>query len=389
MDKNVIGKGRPIIILNDDCTENLSKIMSVNSNEEVDKILSIIFSKLGFKDKDKIDVSKIMRNAYDLVELEFQVNHTNAFKVIFHRRYGRDCLGLMLTDTNKNHYAYKCNIFKKDDENFDVKMMLKGFENNLITCKKNYDNLSYSFFQPTSKSGKIRQIINFEILCSDEKKNASREYLNIKNEKSLVSYLSNCKYPLNLSKVYEDIKELCFEGDVSHLLIFNLNVITILNQKNSSKRFFSDGIVLKCGQLDKFWFSHIGRLGDSSKNYGGVVEFVPAGLIYSVLHTNGRLESLGFIDDIESDVRVSRSLVDTSALELIRLFPKDAERLLPKVYGESELKNILNLASSNDKQYCSILGQMMYDLEQQEIDNAIYTLDIIQNEESGPRLIKK
>lgn len=353
-------ENKPQIIINENITDNnfilhLAKMMNVNSDDDVIEFLGVLFSKLGFTINDNIVISKVVKNSYDAVRLEFQVNGDSILKTLFHRRYGRNCLGLALTDSNKNHYMYKCDISKSND-GFNIKMLLKGSEigqgKDLVICKKDYNNFSYSFFSPISESGFVKQVITLNVLCSDEEKTinkAKKEYLSPKNEKSLIAYLSNCSYPVDLRKIFEDIRALSFDGDLTSIPYFDIRVLTIFKLNHGDERFDTDHILLRNGKLQRISFSHIGQLRDCSTNFGGSVEFVPGGLAYWMLYPNGRWEMLGFIDNINNDERVSKNLVDESASEIIRLFPNDAERILIGIYDNEILKSSLESGFINRK----------------------------------------
>lgn len=342
MSCNKIKDKLPKVLVDNEVTdesyiENLAKMMYVSDSEDVNKVLSIIFSKLGLDGEDTVTIENVTHSAYDAVEIDCSVNDGDSFKVLFHRRYGKDYLGLALTDCEKDHYNYCFGISKTNNDIFDVKMFLKGYEigrgTDLIICRRGYGGVSYITFSATSPGGKIEQHLSLDIKCSKEEENANKEngeYYVPKNEKALVTYLSNCSYPIKLGKVFQDIRQLSFDGDLSLVPCFNLDVITVRGEKRIDDRLKTDNIELQNGKLIKFGLSHVGNLKDCSvKNCGAAVEFLGSGSMrYSYFVPRKGYESLGVVNIDDNDNRISRGIVSEVVEELLRLFPEDAEKFL-------------------------------------------------------------
>ena len=362
-----IKKNLPKVMVNDDITnesyvQDLARMMKVGNGEEVNDVLRVMFSKIGYTENDTITISKVVKSAFDSVRLEFEVNGEYAFKTVFHRRYGKDCVGLSLTDKNKDHYMYKCDISRDEDDAFDVKMNLKGSEvgqgRNLVISKKNSGSFKYSFFSPAMESGFIEQVIGLEVYCTDEEKKrniSNGEYASPKNEKALIAYLSNCTFPVNIGELFEVVKELSFDGDLTNLPSFCLDVLTVINLSSYEERAFTDLIYTKNGELKRIGFSHIGEFEDCGRNCGGAVEFISGGgRAYSVLNLPGRWERLGCL--YEADDRASKGFVDNCVKEIVRLFPTQAEKFLGSYYikEEKDNPNQLSFFDGKPKQFSKI-----------------------------------
>lgn len=331
----------PKVVVGENVTDNsyvshLAKMMNVNDEADVNRVLSVIFSKLGLKKDDVVTISNITHSAYDAVRAELQVNGQDAFKAIFHRRYGKDCLGLALTDSKKGHYMYRCDVSKAESDELDVLMMLKGYDvgedKDLVVCRRGYDGVSYSTFSATSPGGRIEQLLSLDVKCSDEDIALNREkgiYFTPKNERLLITYLKCCSYPIKLDKVFSDVKELGFDGDLSKYSTFDLYVVTGRKHSHGEDRVKTDVISLKNGELDKFGLLHAGELLDcDTKNSGAAVQFIGKGSMryYSVVPRKG-FNDLGVIDINTNDSNISTTAVGEVGERLVRLFPEAAEKM--------------------------------------------------------------
>lgn len=356
---------KPQIFINDNIDnkrymQDLAKMMKVDNALDVNETLSVLFSKIGYSCNDKIYLSNVIRSAYDEVRLEFKVNDKETFKTTFHKRYGRHCLGLALTKDNKDHFKYRCDISRNASGEIDATVMLNGAEigqeRDLVKFDKDFGSYKYSFFSPASDTGFIEQVIGLTVCCSEQEKKFNRinkKYLSPKNEKALIAYLSNCTYPVDIGKIFEDVKELVFDGDVSQVPFLNLDVLTCINHSSGEERCFTDKIQIKNGKPECIGFSHIGGFGDCERNFGGAVNFTSSsGMTYFVLHLPGRWEDLGYIDD-QNDSRVSQRFVNESARKVAKLFPIEAKEFLGERYVEDQLgtSEQMNFLDNVAKQY--------------------------------------
>lgn len=314
-----------------DYKSNLSKMMNICSLDTL-KVMGNIFLKLGFTSLDEIEIFDVSSNAYDMVRLNFLVNGIE-YKGCFHRRYGKNCLGFSLVDNTKSQYDYMCFIDDENLENIDV--MLKGytiFDNGcMVICKKSYDGIKYVVSSDKTRRGMTKQTVSLDVKCFDvittlNKNNKS--FYSPLNEKSLIAYLCGCSYPIKIDKIYNDLVNMCFNGDVRDYPLFDLEVMTIRNI-GYDNRVITDIVKLKNGELVSFGMMQSGKLKESSlENVGGAVIFNGNGYFdYHLFVPKKGFNSFNYMRLGEIEETIDYNLVKKVGQKLIYMFPEDAERM--------------------------------------------------------------
>lgn len=322
----------------------LADMMKISDSKDVNKVLSEIFLRLGYTDKDTIRFKSVPKDAWDMVRIIFEVNDKENIDVKFHRRYGKDVLGLSLTDSKGDNYGYQCRISENDDE-FCVEMYLKGYhvgkDKNLVICERGFDGVNYVFFSADGATqGKLKQQLTLNVECSVDEAFENRNngvYYMPRNEAQLIEYLRNVSYPVDLCSVYNGICDISFD-DVSSLEEFNLNVVTENKRKGFSDREVTDQILLKRGKLHRFGLLHEGEVEDCPMdNRGFSVTFIGNGYIeYKTVAANGGFTS-SEVDYIDCGSElISSSCVREVAEKMIDMFPEQCDAMLKGRYQKNE-----------------------------------------------------
>lgn len=322
----------------------LADMMNISDSNDVLEVLKRMFLEFGYTDSDIITVRGVPKSAWDMVRVVFGVNGKNNFDIKFHRRYGRDVLGVSLTDSKGDNYSYQCRVSENNGE-FDTDLYLKGYhigkDKNLIICERGYDGVRYSFFScDDATQGNFKQQLTLNVDCSVEESRDNRTngvYYTPKNESTLVNYLSNISYPVDLCSVYNGVCDIAFE-DVSSLENFELNVVTENKTKDFHEREVTDVIHLQRGELKRFGLLHADKVLDCSlDNKGYSVTFLGNGYMeYRGLIPKGGFSSrcVEYIDVGTDDV--SYSCVSEVADKMIGMFPVDSEKILKGKYKKDD-----------------------------------------------------
>ena len=330
---------------------NLANLMNISNGDDINYVLSILFSKFGFTEKDSIVIDDILKNAWDMVELQFKINGEKTWCAKFHNRFGTRLLGMAVTDEQKDYYSYVCKVDERknssepDEEKctseIDVYMVEKGYDagkgKKQIICERSVYGVKYTFCSPVSKNGKEAQIISLKIDCPlevQEQLKRDWEFYIPKNERALIAYLSNCTYPVNIDKIYQDIVSLSFDGDITDYPLFDLHTLMTRQFKGENERIITDSIKLKNGKLESFGMMHKGSSsGCSIKNHGAAVEFIGNGWMnYHVLTPKNGYVRFGTQGVEEEDSLIDPEVVSEVAVKMIELFPEQAERMLGRDY---------------------------------------------------------
>ena len=363
----VVMVGEKLVDNNGRYIQNLFKIMNISDESDINEVIRVIFSKLGSDENDTIVIEDVLKNAWDMVELQFKINDEKTWYIKFHNRFGRNCVGVAITDDVKNWYSYYCKILKgnvsldsdvkeknETTGDIDVSMRLKkytlglgtGNVKDFISCEKGHQGVLYWFGSPVSKDGKNDQMIYFKINCPDEmaKKNLDNEtYYSPENEKELIDYLSNVSFPVKIDRVYSDILNLCFDGSVPKYPLFDLHVVMSKQQKGEEERIVTDSVILVDGKLKTFGMMHNGSVeGCSMKNVGATVEFIGNHWMnYHAFVLKNGYASLRVQGIDEEDSLIDINLVRDTACKMIEMFPDDASRMLGEKYYSSCIESSL------------------------------------------------
>lgn len=337
---------------------NLARIMDISNSNDINRVLSVMFSKLGLNERDNVVIEDVLKNAWDMVELQFKINDEKTWYIKFHNRFGRDLLGAAVVDDKKDWYSYYCKILGeklpsttgvKEEEtsvrDIDILMRLKkytvglgtGNMKDFLSCERGHQGVLYCFGSPVSKNGKNAQEIYFKINCPNDmaKQNIDNEgYYAPKNEKALIAYLSNVSYPVKIDKIYQDILNLCFDGDMPEYPLFDLHILMSKQQKGEEERIITDSVILRDGKLKAFGMMHNGSVeGCSVKNVGATVEFIGNGWMnYHVFTPKNGYVTFGTQGIEEEDSLIDPNLVREVADRMIEMFPEQAERMLGEAY---------------------------------------------------------
>ena len=322
----------------------LADMMKISDSKDVNNALSQIFLRLGYTDKDTIRFKSVPKDAWDMVRIIFEVNGKENIDVKFHRRYGKDVLGLSLTDSKGDNYGYQCRVSENDGE-FSADVYLKGYhvgkDKNLVICERGFDGVNYVFFSADDVTqGKLKQQLTLNVECSVEEAFENRDngvYYSPRNEAQLIEYLRNISYPVDLCSVYNGICDISFD-DVSSLVEFNLNVVTENKTKGFNDREVTDQILFKRGKLERFGLLHEGKVGDCiMDNRGFSVIFIGNGYIeYKTVAANG-----GFTSSEVDYVDCERSAISTSCVrkvaeKLIDMFPERCDKMFKGRYQRDD-----------------------------------------------------
>lgn len=322
---------------------NLASMMNISNSKDVERVLAIIFSKLGFTEKDKIILSNVSTNCWDMIRADFSINGKHTYKCAFHRRYGLGYLGMSLSDDKNNSYNYKCGTIEKyvsKDKNnkseFFVSMLLNRYSVNdgreTIICKRDFDYVKYFFCSPISKSGRMDQQLCLVVECPEELAKLNKEngtYYVPKNEKTLISYFASRPYPIDIEKTFKDIVNLSFD-DLKEFPLFDMSVTTTRHSKKEEESVVTDIIKLRNGKLEAFGALHCCKTnGCNVKNNGAAVVFTGNNKMnyYVLLERKGYL-SFKCIDVDTSDEAIDSSVVSEVKVKLIKLFPEYAEGMI-------------------------------------------------------------
>ena len=217
------------------------------SNEEMD---NIVLSKLGFNEKDIIDVYKFYEyNEY--TDFLFKVNDKDdEYRIRLSKWDNVPVINFIRDDKNDEYF---CNI---DDYNkFDVKLKPRRLDN--IDEVKNNDD------------SKLEEVVDTddEVMVYDEL-SSSRGYLNyrvinknyiieinfskyelyygILNKNKVYEYLANLEFPVSIIDIYKNICEIARIEDISKFSLFDLRILS----KNKDNDFdITDMLTISDGQL--------------------------------------------------------------------------------------------------------------------------------------------
>ena len=198
---------------------HLADMMKISDSKDVNDALRVIFSRLGYTEKDTITIKSVPKNDWDMVRIVFDLNGKSSFDIKFHRRYSNAVLGMSLTDCKGDNYGYQCKVVENNGE-FDANLYLKGYhigkDKNLIYCERGFDGVRYVFFSADEATqGKLKQQLTLYVECgvADALDNRSNGvYYSPRNERELINYLSNVTYPVDLCDVYSGVCDISFKG---------------------------------------------------------------------------------------------------------------------------------------------------------------------------------
>lgn len=239
----------PIVMFSNEEMDNIVAYYLGIDEDYANSYFGIILSKLGFNEKDVIDVYKFYEyNEY--TDFLFKVNEDDEYRICFSRWDNVPVINFIMNDKNCEYF---CNI---DDYNkFDVDLKPRRLDN--------IDEVNYN------DDSKLEEVIDNDdkVMVYDEL-SSSRGYLNyrvinndyiieinfskyelyygILNKNKVYEYLANLEFPVSIIDIYKNICEIARIEDISKFSLFDLRIL----RKNKENDFdITDMITISDGQL--------------------------------------------------------------------------------------------------------------------------------------------